>query len=85
MQQTHRPERTSGISSQGDYLAGRFNYLSQAGLYGQVARTAKETGVCIRHYSATKISFENTVFGRRISGIETIVQREFIPLTVQQQ
>jgi len=34
----------------------------------------------LKHYARTRVSFENTIFGKRISGIETIVEREFIPL-----
>ena len=62
------------------YGRGDFRYTNLQSLYDVIALAARKAGVKIVEYSATRMSFENGVFGRRISGIEMIVQREFTPV-----
>ena len=69
--------------SPGPYTPEAFRYTNISSLYEQIVKIAKQAGVYIRQYTATRINFENGLFGRRISGIETIVSREFMPLAEQ--
>ena len=77
MQQTAVHEQIGSLVS--SYEPKDFRYASPNSLYEQIALIAKQVGVCIRQYTGTKISFDNGFFGRRISGIESIVQTEFMP------
>lgn len=66
--------------SPGLYMPEAFRYANFGSLYEQIAKLAKQVGVYIRLYSSTRVNFENGLFGSRVSGIETIVGREFIPM-----